>query len=66
VTAFGKELGLRAEHRRVMQKCIGVARAAFPGDKLRQDLVFPVLIESRGGAAEEAEGSEGSGEMNAA
>jgi hypothetical protein len=62
VAAFGKELGLRAEHRRVMQKCAGVVRMAFPGDTLRQDLVFPVLDDSRSGV-EEAEQSEGSGEV---
>jgi hypothetical protein len=63
VAAFGKELGLRAEHRRIVQKCAGVVRMAFPGDKLRQDLVFPVLDDLRSGTVEEVEETEGSGEV---
>ena len=66
VAAFGKELGLRAEHRRLVQKCIGVVRMAFPGDKLRQDLVFPVIEDPRRDATEALEDAESSGEANEA
>jgi hypothetical protein len=44
--AFRDEVGLRDEHRRRVDRLMGETRAAFPGDRVRQNLVFPVLEEA--------------------
>ncbi len=41
--AFKKELALRNEHFYAIDKLMGLVRAAFPGDRVRQDLVFPAV-----------------------
>jgi hypothetical protein len=43
VAAFQIELGLRHEHARQVDRLMGLVRAAFPGDKIKQDLVFPEM-----------------------
>ena len=65
VDAFGTELGLRQEHYRALDKILGGVRAAFPGDRAKQDLVFPE-VDSAAAASEgeepEPEAPEGNGE----
>jgi hypothetical protein len=51
VDAFGTELGLRQEHYRALDRIIGGVKAAFPGDRAKQDLVFPE-VESAAAASE--------------
>jgi len=46
---FGSELSLREEHLLAVDRLAGQVRAAFPGDRERQDLIFPV-VESDDGA----------------
>lgn len=53
VGAFGTELALRQEHFLAVDKIAGAVRAAFPGDKAKQDLVFPVVDEAEGNGGEE-------------
>ncbi|MFT3771203.1 MAG: hypothetical protein QM820_37790 [Minicystis sp.] len=56
VTAFRKELVLRREHRKAVERVMGFVRAEFPGDKAKQDLVFPeVDAEDDAEPAEEGE-----------
>jgi hypothetical protein len=43
--AFREEVSLRDEHRRSVDRLMGETRAAFPGDRSRQDLVFPAVDE---------------------
>lgn len=53
--AFGDEQALRDEHRRYVDRLMGETRAAFPGDRTKQDLVFPV-VDEEGAASDEDEG----------
>jgi hypothetical protein len=43
--AFREEVSLRDEHRRHVDRLMGETRAAFPGDRPRQDVVFPAVDE---------------------
>ena len=43
VNAFQDEVALRAEHYHAIDKLMGLVRAAFPNDRTRQDLIFPIL-----------------------
>lgn len=52
--AFAEEVALRTEHRRSVDRLMGQVRAAFPGDRDRQNIVFPQMDE--GGADGEDEG----------
>ena len=61
VDAFGTELALRQEHYRALDKIVGGVRSAFPGDRAKQDLVFPEA-ES---ATTASEGEEPEGEPGA-
>jgi hypothetical protein len=57
--AFRTELALRNEHFRSVDKIAGLVRSAFPGDRAKQDLVFPDMDdESNNG---EGEGEEPAG-----
>lgn len=47
--AFQDELALREEHLLAVDKLMGQVRAAFPGDRAKQDLVFPSV--ASGGSA---------------
>jgi hypothetical protein len=60
--AFKEEAALRDEHFFGVDKLMGLVRAAFPGDKARQDLVFPAVDDGgEGGTVEEEDdGGEGS------
>lgn len=49
--AFREELAFRDEHRRYVDRLIGQTRAAFAGDRARQDLVFPAVDEGGPAAA---------------
>lgn len=42
VDAYAVELAARAEHRRIVDRIAGEVRATFPGDRAKQDVVFPV------------------------
>lgn len=53
--AFQEEVALREEHRRYVDRLMGEVRAAFPGDRARQDIVFPQLDESGSDDLDEAE-----------
>jgi hypothetical protein len=46
--AFAIEKGLRDEHRLAVDAMMGTVRHAFPGDKRRQDAVFPDATVTRG------------------
>jgi hypothetical protein len=50
--AFETEIALRDQHRTEVDRLSGLVRAAFPHDREKQDLVFPVVEE--GDAAPEA------------
>lgn len=56
--AFRAEVALRDEHYMAIDKLMGLVRAAFPRDRARQDLVFPVLDDDSesGGSGESGEG----------
>jgi len=41
--AFGTEQSLRQEHYLTIDKVAGEVRSAFPGDRVKQDLVFPLV-----------------------
>ena len=52
---FQDELALRDEHRQSVDRLMGQVRAAFPGDRVKQDLVFPAVEDDPGaGAADNA------------
>lgn len=44
--AFQDEVALRGEHFQAVDKLAGLVRAAFPNDRARQDLIFPVVDDS--------------------
>jgi hypothetical protein len=52
---FGSELALREEHLLAVDRLAGQVRAAFPGDRERQDLIFPVVESDDTAEAEEAD-----------
>jgi hypothetical protein len=56
---FQDEVALRAEHYQAIDKLMGLVRAAFPNDRAKQDLVFPVIDDGDGSVSEEGESSEG-------
>jgi len=59
--AFRAEIALRDEHYMAIDKLMGLVRAAFPRDRARQDLVFPILDDSsESGGTGEGEGEEAS------
>lgn len=60
--AFQLEVGLRAEHLLAVDRLIGQVRAAFPRDRTRQDLVFPVVDEADSVEAEGGDTGEPSSE----
>ena len=41
--AFRDEVALRSEHYQCVDRLMGLVRAAFPNDRTRQDLIFPVM-----------------------
>lgn len=51
---FREEQSLREEHRQSVDKVMGLVRAAFPGDRIKQDLVFPDMTEAEVGTVDEA------------
>lgn len=53
--AFKIELAFRDAHHDAVDKAIGVVRAAFPRDRELQDVIFPVVEETRKGEGEESE-----------
>jgi len=62
--AFQDEVALRAEHYQAVDKVMGLVRAAFPNDRARQDLIFPVMDDGGEGVEngdEESGGSENEG-----
>lgn len=46
VGAFRTEVSLREDHYLTIDKIIGLVRAAFPGDRTRQDVIFPEVATS--------------------
>lgn len=48
--AFADEIALREDHLHAVDRMIGLVRAAFPGDRTRQDLVFPAVDEGEDAA----------------
>jgi hypothetical protein len=54
--AFRAELALRNEHYLSVDKLMGLVRAAFPGDRAKQDLVFPVIDDASDNGEDEASG----------
>ena len=56
--AFGTELALRDDHRLDVQRLMGLVRAEFPGDRGKQDAIFPDIRvrRSSGGDGGDAEG----------
>ena len=56
VSEFGTELALRQEHFVAVDRLMGQVRAAFPGDRVKQDLVFPVMDEED--SVEQGDGDE--------
>lgn len=54
-SAFQTEVALRDEHRRSIDRLMGLVRAAFPGDRTRQDLVFPAMADEGPAGSTEAE-----------
>ncbi len=54
LAAFGDELAVRDEHRLAVERLMGQVRAIFPGDRKRQDLVFPDVEVSSGHAEDDA------------
>jgi hypothetical protein len=59
LNAFRAEVALRAEHYYSVDKLMGLVRSAFPGDRAKQDLVFPVIEDSDGGGEEDEEAEGG-------
>jgi hypothetical protein len=60
--AFQEELALRDAHARTVDRIIGLVRAALPGDRERQDALFPVISKSsRGEMGEEEDAGGGVG-----
>lgn len=58
--AFQTEVAVRDEHRRQVEVLMGHVRSAFPGDRVRQDLVFPSMVDdSPSSPSEEAGAPEG-------
>jgi hypothetical protein len=47
--AFQDEVALRSEHYQAIDKLMGLVRATFPNDRVRQDLVFPSIEDGDGG-----------------
>ncbi len=43
IEAFQDEVALRSEHYMAVDKLMGCVRTAFPNDRGRQDLIFPVV-----------------------
>ncbi len=59
--AFQDELALRADHYQAVDKLMGLVRAAFPNDRVRQDLIFPVVDDS-GDSLDSSDEQAGTGE----
>jgi hypothetical protein len=57
-TAFQEEVALRQEHKLSVDRLMGQVRTAFPGDRAKQDLVFPAL-EDDGGSGGDSDGGGG-------
>ncbi len=51
--AFVQETALREEHAHTVDKLMGAVRAAFPRDRAKQDLVFPVVDDASSAAEPE-------------
>ena len=60
LSAFQDEITLRAEHYDAIDKMMGLVRSAFPNDRVKQDLVFPVSHDD----ADSAESIEAGGAEN--
>lgn len=52
-SAFAVEKGMRDEHRLAIDALMGAVRNVFPGDRRRQDTVFPEASVARGKVAED-------------
>lgn len=46
--AFAVEKGMRDEHRLAVDSLMGAVREAYPGDKRRQNIIFPDNVVARG------------------
>lgn len=63
LNAFRAEVALRDEHFLSVDKLMGLVRAAFPRDRARQDLIFPVVEDDgeSGGSSEDESGGPAEG-----
>lgn len=60
--AYRAEFALRSEHYRMLDKIMGLVRAAFPDDRAKQDLIFPdVEDDDTAAEAETEEAGQGDG-----
>lgn len=57
--AYRTEVALREDHFLTVDKTAGLVRAAFPGDRARQDVVFPQVEDDEGPTGGEGEGGGG-------
>lgn len=57
--AFAVEKAMRDEHRLAIDALMGTVRSLFPGDKRRQDTVFPEVAVARGRAAADESDEDG-------
>jgi hypothetical protein len=55
LNAFRTEVALRNEHFLAVDKLIGLVRSVFPGDRARQNLVFPIADDDSDGESDAAE-----------
>lgn len=53
--AFREEAALRDEHLRQVERIMGLVKAAFPGDRARQDVIFPEVARGKRVVEDDAE-----------
>lgn len=53
--AFGEEVALRDDHALLVDTLMGQVRAVFPGDRDRQDVIFPEVDSGTTASAEDPE-----------
>lgn len=53
LAAFREEVAVRHEHLRQVDRIMGLVKAAFPGDRARQDVIFPDVGRRKGAAEAE-------------
>lgn len=61
---FRDEVALRQQHKQSIDRLMGQVRAAFPGDRVKQDLVFPEV--DAAGRVAVADGAAGEGDVQEA